>query len=216
VTRVITELKLGVRQEWPWLVAAVFLVCCFALAAGGCDGKTGPMGPSGTDGQDGECSCENPAPSCPEPTPPAPKPSPKPSPEPTPPGPCGTTTVTTYETDPWGECSPAGGGVCERRRGVVEIRTTTDDCTGEIIKVRRAYSTEAEACSCEVEPDQGICHVSNNGTPSNLVNLQVSYKRAGEDHEAHLDCESFYPPDFRSSREECTVENARLAASLCR
>jgi hypothetical protein len=165
---VITELKLAVRQEWPWLVAASWIIVCLMLAAG-CTGDPGPMGPSGLDGV---CECpENPAP--------CPTPSPEPTPTPPPPPP-----------------------VCEvtERPG--------DECAWNEV-------TCAWECIPPPVPDFGICHVSNKGEPGSLNNLQVSYKENGEGHEKHLDCASFYPPDFRSNRAACTVENAKLAAEAC-
>ena len=64
--------------------------------------------------------------------------------------------------------------------------------------------------------EQGICHVSNKGNDPKNWNLQVSFKRGGEGHEAHLDCAKFFPPDFRSTEADCTVANAERAAKACR
>jgi hypothetical protein len=58
--------------------------------------------------------------------------------------------------------------------------------------------------------------VSNKGEPGTLNNLQVSYKANGDVHIKHMDCAKFFPPDFYSTPEGCTVAAALRAAEACR
>jgi hypothetical protein len=121
-----------------------------------------------------------------------------------------------YEEGAWGECEQ---GV--KTRTVKYVRygkqvcpvgvNCEDPCPPE-------YKEEKETDECEPTAT-GYCHVSNKGSDDD-INIVVSYKRAGEGHEKHLDPKKYCPIDYviydfvptfttagkPKPKEECKVE----------